>query len=202
MLHKLNLEKELVGIYLSAHPLDPYKIELEHICRYKLADMADLAKLEGYEVTFGGLVTEVREAMTKTGKPFGVMTIEDYSGSFQISLFGNDYTDFRNYMIKGHSIFVKGKVQKRQWGKDPSNQLEFKVLQIRGLDDLRHNFIKTILLEIPISNLNDGLIDELDQQIAQFKGNTTLKFIISDPQKDCVSIFFRVPTGLTFRMNS
>lgn len=79
-LERLNRERELVGIYLSAHPLDEYAVVLENVCNVHMADLADLTPLQNRDLILGGIVTGVREGYTKTGKPYGVAKVEDYSG--------------------------------------------------------------------------------------------------------------------------
>ncbi len=182
-LERLNREKELVGIYLSAHPLDSYKIEITSFCNAALDDLNDLAKLNGREVSFGGIVTSVRSGMTKNNKPFGGFTIEDYTGSQEIMLFGKDYLEFKNYCTAGYSLFVKGRVQERGWGKENDRPLEFKVLSIQMLGDLREKLLKCIAIKLPVTELTEKLIEELNAQISEHKGKTLLKFLIFDPEK-------------------
>src|SRR5207253_1783509 len=90
-LEQLAREKEVVGFYISGHPLDEYKLEIQHLCRHTLPELADLKTLEGKEVIVAGIVTDVQHRTSKTGKPFGIFTLEDYMGSFEFILFGEDY---------------------------------------------------------------------------------------------------------------
>jgi DNA polymerase-3 subunit alpha len=182
-LEQLNREKELVGIYLSAHPLDEFKIEISNFCNTTLGDLNDLSKLEGKEVSVGGIVTAVRSGMTKTNKPFGGFTIEDYSGTYEAMFFGKDYMEFKNYCTEGYSLFVKGKVQRRKWGKEEVKPLEFSVVSVQMLGDLREKLLNSVSLKLSIVNITQEIITELYNKIEENKGNALLKFLIFDPEK-------------------
>jgi len=191
-LEQLNREKELVGIYLSAHPLDEHKTVMTNFCNATLADLADLTRVEGKELSVGGIVTDVRSATTKTGKPFGGFTLEDYSGNYQATFFGKDYMDYKNFFTKGYSVFVKGKVQEKGWGNNNGKELEFKVTSIQMLSDVMEKLVKGISIKLPIAGLSDAMITELQQNIESNKGSTLLKFVIFDPEKKIwVQLFSR-----------
>ncbi len=182
-LEQLNREKELVGIYLSAHPLDNYKIEIDNFCNCTLSELNDFSKLNGREISVGGIVTAVRNSFTKNNKPYGGFTIEDYSGSYELIFFGRDYVEFKKHCTVGYLLFVKGKVQERTWGKDNERPLEFKVNSIQMLNELREKMLNSISIKIPIAELNEQLINELLSKAEESEGNTLLKFLIFDPEK-------------------
>ena len=96
-IEKLNREKEVIGIYLSAHPLDDFKIEFNFI-NTELKQLSELEELNGREVSMGGMVTNVRRGTTKKGNPFAIMTLEDFSGSYEFAFFGPDYTNSYNFV--------------------------------------------------------------------------------------------------------
>lgn len=182
-LEQLNREKELVGIYLSAHPLDEFKIEISNFCNTTVGELSDLEKLENKEVALGGIVTAVRSGITKNNKPFGGFTIEDYSGTYEAMFFGKDYVDFKNYCTVGYSLFVKGRVQRRTWGKEKEKPLEFKISAVEMLGELRNKMLKSISLKIAVTNITEEIITELYQKIDENKGKTVLKFLVFDPDK-------------------
>lgn len=182
-LETLNREKELVGIYLSAHPLDEYKIEINNFCTGSVEELNDLNAISGKELSLGGIVTGVRSGMTKNSKPFGGLTLGDYSGTYEFMFFGKDYIDFKNYCTEGYPLFIKGRVQPKQWGDEP-RPLEFKVTSIQMLNDLRATMLKGLAITVPIDAVDDKLITELKNQLENNKGNTLLKFIIFDPEKN------------------
>ena len=111
----LNKERELVGIYLSAHPLDEFSVILENVCNTHMAQLSDLTPLQNHDLTLGGIVTGVREGYTKTGKPFGVAKVEDYSGTAEFAFFGNEWVEKKNFFAEGMFLFMHGKCQPRQW---------------------------------------------------------------------------------------
>ncbi|MBN1117456.1 MAG: DNA polymerase III subunit alpha [Bacteroidales bacterium] len=181
-LEKLNKEKELIGIYLSSHPLDDYKLEIKSFAKNKLADLVNLESLNNKQVSVVGLVTEVKHLMTKTGKPYGALTIEDYSDSYRFMLFGKDYEEFRNYLFEGYSLFIKGVVQENQWKKEV-RELEFKVKSIVLLANVRDELVKSISLKMPLQDLSDDLVDKIHEEVDKSKGKANLSFQIYDEKE-------------------
>jgi DNA polymerase-3 subunit alpha len=179
-LEQLNKEKELIGIYLSAHPLDNYRFEFDYICGYTLADMKELQNMKGKDITIGGLVTNVREGLTKNNKPFATVMIEDFTDSFKLALFGKDYLEFKNYFAEGYALLLKGKAQARQYG--DTNEIEFKLSTVTMLADARDNMVKSVSLKMPVNGVTDELISNLGQVLETKEGKTLLKFIVYDTQ--------------------
>ena len=176
-LERLNKEKELVGIYLSAHPLDEYSVVLEEVCKTHMADLADRDSLANQDLTLGGIVTSVRQGYSKTGKPYGIAKIEDYSGSAELPFFGNDWIEWRNYLSPGMFLFIRAKCQPRQWKPD---ELDIKVVSIELLPDVKDKMIEKLLIAIPLASLNGELITELSTLIKANPGNTELYFKVQD----------------------
>lgn len=172
----LNREKELVGIYLSAHPLDPYRLEIDHFCTIGLAELANLNDLNGRDISFVGMVTETRSGQTKTGKDYGGITVEDYTGSYKIMLFGKDWVEYRKFCNVGYALFFKGKVQPRPYG---NNELEVSIKSITMLSEIREQMVKSISIVVPIQLITDELIVELKMHTDQ-KGKVDLKFKLID----------------------
>ena len=112
-LERLNKERELVGIYLSAHPLDEYSVILNGICNLHMEQMNDLAPFENQDVRLGGIVTGLkRQGITKTNQPYGIVMVEDYTGSAEIALFGNDWAQWKGYLTQqGNLVYITGRVQ-------------------------------------------------------------------------------------------
>jgi DNA polymerase-3 subunit alpha len=131
----LNKEKEVIGIYLSSHPLDNFKMEMNQFCSHNLSDLRDLNCLRGKDVTVAGMVTTVRHATTKNGKPYGSFTIEDYSDTASITLFSKDYENFRKFLYEGYSLLIKGTVAENTWKNTP--ELEFRIKTIHMLSSVR-----------------------------------------------------------------
>jgi DNA polymerase-3 subunit alpha len=187
-IEKLNKEKELIGIYLSAHPLDAFKLEIETYCNASLSQFNDLKKLNGRDLKIGGIVVQVEHRTTKTGNPFGTLTIEDYSGAYRIMMFSRDYLNFKSYFTVGYSLFITGKVQQRY----NNSELEFKVTNINMLSEVREKMVKSLAIKVPLSKLTEELINDVREISESNKGNTELQFLIYEPStKIWVQMFSR-----------
>jgi DNA polymerase III subunit alpha len=176
----LNKEKELIGIYLSAHPLDNYKLEINHFCNMQLSQLQDLREVNGKDFMVAGIVTAVRHSFTKNNKPFGSVTIEDYSDAYTFMFFGNDYMNFKNFMTVGFSLLLKGSVQPRFGNLE---NLEAKVNNIHLLSEVKDAMIKNIKITIPSRNITNELIEEMKGIINGEEGKVTLKFKIFDEEE-------------------
>lgn len=176
---KLNKERELIGIYLSSHPLDDYRLEIETFTNTQLTELYNLEALNGKEIKIAGLVTGVKHLMTKTGKPFGSMTIEDYTDSFKLMLFGKDYEEYRNYLYEGYSLFITGNVQRNLWRKD-NNELEFKIKKIMLLSSVKDELVQKLQIKIPLDYISDEFVEELIQKLNEHKGKTNINLQIID----------------------
>ncbi len=167
-LQLLNKEREVIGLYLSAHPLDEYKVIIDHMCKAQLSDLSDLERFNGQEIAVSGVVTSVQALTTKTGRPWGRFTIEDYQGTHEFALFGKDYEKFRQYLYKDYFLFVKGKVQPRPYGDNP--ELEFKIQHMMQLDEVRDKMIKEVHLTIPVEELTASFVQEFSEKIISAQG--------------------------------
>ena len=177
----LEKEKSLIGIYLSSHPLDEFKLEINNFTSkgITLSDLNNgIENLKGKDLTFAGMVTEAREAFGKTGKPYCSMTLTDYSDSYKMFFFAKDYVEFGKYCKHGLFLLVKGSIQNR-FGSD---QLEFKVSRIDLLQEVRKNLIKSITVHMPLKALTSEMISEFEKMTAQNKGSVLLKFNIRDAE--------------------
>jgi len=176
-LEKLSKEKEVVGIYLSGHPLDDYRFEIKHFCTANVRDLSDLerAKAKG-EMAFAGIVTEAQHRTSKNGKPYGVLTIEGYEENHRFMLFSDDYIKYKSYLTQGWFLFIKGKVQTRPW----NDELEFKISSIELLSDVREKLATKILLDVQSKDIDEELIDTLKTFDAHKKGNCLLEINLID----------------------
>jgi DNA polymerase-3 subunit alpha len=179
-IERLNREKELVGIYLSAHPLDDFKLELTQFCNGTLSMLEDLNAHKGKDLTVGGMISSCAELKTKNGNPYGIMTIEDFSGTYTHRFFGKTYLEFRKYMIQGLQISMKGRVEERRWGN--SDELEFNVLSIGLLREMREKLLNSITLKLSIEQLDTKLLEEIVHEVEENKGPVTLKFLLFNPK--------------------
>ena len=176
-LERLNKERELVGIYLSAHPLDEFSVILENVCNTHMAQLSDLTPLQNHDLTLGGIVTGVREGYTKTGKPFGVAKVEDYSGTAEFAFFGNEWVEKKNFFAEGMFLFMHGKCQSRQWKQE---EWEVKINNIELLSEVKDRLIEKLTVTAPLSAVNDEMIMELSSLVKENPGNAELYFYIRD----------------------
>ncbi len=182
-LFKLDTEKELIGIYLSAHPLDSYKLEIEHFCTHSLSNLDNLGTLNGQEVMVAGLVRSHKPAYTKNNKPYGTIILEDYTDSFRLMLFNKDYIAFQNYFTPGYALLIRGQVQPRPFN-NGTVDYELKIKEIKMLADVREEMISSLLVTVPLSSLDEHMINEIDKYSRQKKGSARLKFMVHDREEN------------------
>ncbi len=177
----LNKEKELIGMYLSAHPLDEYKVLLDSVCKCSLSDLSNLEKYRGKEIAVAGIVTDTSEFYLKNGTPAGKMTVMDYNGMYEFAFFRKDYEQFRTRMFKDYFLLIQGRVQPRPYSNP--EVLEFKVQSIAQLSDVR-DAIREIKLYLPTDTLTREFIDELIEVAKASKGKAQLKFSLQDVKEE------------------
>ncbi len=173
-LEKLNKEKDYIGIFLSAHPLSRHKHVIEANTNVTLDKLVNINAFANKEIIIAGLVTVVEHKFTKTNKPWGNFTIEDFNGNFKISLFSNDYIKYKNFMEKGYKLLIYGTVEPRY--NNPS-EFEFKIKNIKLLDDMD---VKALALKLEVATVKKDKINELFNIFEKNKGNSLLKFLIFD----------------------
>ncbi|HZJ80114.1 MAG TPA: DNA polymerase III subunit alpha [Dysgonamonadaceae bacterium] len=172
-LEKLNKERDLIGIYLSAHPLDDYELILKYVCNTSTADLADIEKMNGKEVTFGGMVTTSREGQTRRGSPFTIFKIEDFSGNYEIALFGDDSINYGKFARPGLSLFIRGKIQTRRYDQ---SQYEFKINSIQLLPDVKDTLLEKLTIQMPLTSITTESVADLSALLKNNSGNTLLYF--------------------------
>jgi DNA polymerase-3 subunit alpha len=179
LIEKLKYEKDVIGIYLTGHPLDNYKLELEKYCNTTIAELKVVQKArsgEGGEeimnkfaelrkrgeICIGGLVGNVQHKMTKMGKPFGTFMLEDYDESYEFAFFGEDYVKFRNLMVDGYFLHIKGNIEEKFRQKD---NWDLRVTVMSLLSEMRDKLTKSITVNLDIRTLNDEIIGNLIQMV-------------------------------------
>ena len=179
-IERLNKERDLVGIYLSAHPLDEYKIVLDNLCNTKCQELADVDKLADREdVILGGIVTGVRTGFTKTGKPFGIVTIEDFEGSGELAMFGEDWGVRAGFFTVGASVYVTGKVKSR-YQYNENGPKDLKVSGVEYLQTIKDKAIDRITIQLTTDLLDDQIVADLGEIISEHPGKTKLFFQLRD----------------------
>ena len=179
-IERLNKERDLVGIYLSAHPLDEYKIILDNLCNAKCADLSDMSNLNGREdILLGGIVTAIRTRFDKRGNPCGFVTLEDFDGSGELALFGEDWGHWSGMFAEGASVYITAKLQQRFQN---SNQLELKVQNIEYLQGVKEKALDRITISLVTDMLDDQIVADLNELITSHPGKTKLFFQLRDSQ--------------------
>jgi DNA polymerase III subunit alpha len=178
-LEKLNREKEVIGIYLSSHPLDDFRLEIETFTTATLADLQNLREYLERDVVVAGMVTDTKNGIGKNGKPYGSFTIQDYSDSFRFVLFDKDYIDNSKFFTTGYYLLVKGRVQKRKYRED---ELEFKIKTINLLSSVKDDLIKSVTIKIDPKDISNEMIHELKELVLENKGETELRFLFLDSE--------------------
>ncbi len=178
---QLKFEKDVIGIYISGHPLDTYSLELKQFCNQSISAFRDLGPLKNREVSFGGMVTNVNHRVSKNGKPFGTFTLEDYTGNTDLTMFGEDYLKFRHLMVIGNFLFVKAKIQERWMQKD---NLELKVLTMQLLSDVREKMIKNITIDVPLEEISSGFMQNILEILKTNPGNCNVRFNVIEKKEN------------------
>ena len=175
-IEKLNRERDLVGIYLSAHPLDEYDVVLNNLCNTRCSEIgrdADKTVLEKREeITFGGIVTKVVERFSqKSGKPFGFVTIEDFESSGELALFGDDWLRWNNMLKENYTVYVTAKMTERFRN---SGMKELKVQNVEQLYDVKAKRIERLTLMMNAYDITDETVANLTSMIQANTGDTPL----------------------------
>lgn len=172
-IERLNKEKEMVGIYLSAHPLDKYYMEIQFGCNTSLNKLDDKKLTLNEDITFGGIVTDYVEKRTRNDRMYGRITLEDYSGKYELMLFGRNFVDFRNFGIPGEAIMVRG-----VYNKSPYNdRINFDIKDIKLMDDVKGKLVNRIRIAV-----DDDQLSSLSQ----------LKSCMNDSTTNRCDVYFRI----------
>ncbi len=179
-IESLSREKEVVGFFISGHPLDPYKAIIDHRCNINCAQLkAGLELYKNKEVVFCGIVSGFEIKTGKNGDPYGKISIEDYFGFIELTLYRNDYIEFNKFMVKGIFVYVKANIQARY--KQPDS-LEIKINKIELLETVKSNIFNLIKLRVKLNLITDDLILKLETLINNNVGKSNLEFYVEDDQ--------------------
>ena len=179
-IERLNKERDLVGIYLSAHPLDEYKIVLDNLCNTHCSELADPATLADREtVILGGIVTSVRTGFTKNNKPFGIVTLEDFEGIGELAIFGEEWGKWAGFFSIAASVYVTGKVMPR-FHFNPDGPKDLKVSGVEFLQTIKDKAIDRITIQLTTDLIDDQVVNDLGVMIKEHPGKTKLFFQLRD----------------------
>lgn len=181
---RLNKEKELVGIYLSAHPLDDYSLILHKMCNTLCKDVVkdNYEELAGREeITFGGIVTHVNQRFNKQGKPFGIVTIEDFEGPGEIPLFGEDWGKWSGMLTENCSVYITGKCDKRY---ATSNNFYFNINSIEYLQTVKSERVSRFTINVNGNDIDTAMVNDILTTMGDKPGKTELYFNIKDDENN------------------
>ncbi|WP_031527085.1 DNA polymerase III subunit alpha [Dyadobacter crusticola] len=207
-LAKLRYEQEVVGFYISGHPLDTFRVELDNFCNCTVDKVMEIAEGErapryfGKEISVAGIVTSAQERMSKNGSHFMIFKVEDYKGSLEMLLGGEDYIRFKNYLQVGQFLYIKGKVQNR-WKQE--DQFEFKITQIQLLPEIMGKMCKKIKINLSLDQIDAQFIHVLSDTLSHHPGQCAVNMTVVDPdtrlEVEMLSRGYRVaPTNELFKV--
>ena len=181
-MEKLAREREVVGIYISGHPLDDFKIEMTTFCNAEVSLFKDLNNYVNRELTFGGVVTDVQHRVSKQGKGWGLFTIEDYVDSYEFRIFGEEYLRFRHFLMVSNFVYVKAYIKEgwvnRDTGKKGEPRIQFNSFQL--LHDVMDTYAKKLSIQFDIKDIQEERIKSIKELLRMHDGNHHLNFVIYD----------------------
>ncbi len=176
----LNKERDIVGVYISGHPLDRFRLELDHLCAQNgLTRLENLEQERGKTLTFGGLITSCEHRISKSGRPWGFFALEDYTGTHEFRCFGEDYVKFKEFMVEGWMVLITTRVQEQGFGRDG---MEAKLQSIELLSEAREKRIGRLRIQVQLSALNDGWVDTFAASVAKHPGSVGVTLEIYDDE--------------------
>jgi DNA polymerase-3 subunit alpha len=201
----LKKEKELIGMFLSSHPLDDYKFEMENLVSHSIADLGDIASLKDRDFTLGGFVVAAQNNISKNGKPWGTFTLEDYNGTYDFKLFGKDYENLMKFMQTGYFLLIKATVQERY--NNPA-ELEVKIKHITLLGNAKDD-LKCFTINVPVAEVSPFFAEEISNVVKKNNGKIEFRVrFIDDKKHISVDLFSRkyrigiTPEMLSFVKNN
>ncbi len=184
-MEQLAKEKEVVGIYISGHPLDDFKTELKTFCNSSLADFKNLEEHINKTLSFGGVVNSIQHRVSKNGKGWAAFTMEDYNDSFEFRIFGEEYLKWRHFLLKNNFIYIRTFIKEgwinKETGKKGAPRVQFS--QFILLQDVMDKFAKKLSIKLPITEIENKTIDNLKAVIQKHPGKHTLQFEILDNEE-------------------
>ncbi|WP_109302433.1 DNA polymerase III subunit alpha [Aquimarina sp. AU474] len=179
-MEKLAREKEVVGIYLSGHPLDDFKYEMKYFCNSTLLNFADLESNVNRELSFGGVISSVEHRTSKNGKGWATFIVEDYNTAHEFRIFGEEYLKHRPFLVQSTFVYAKAFVKEgwvnRDTGKKGDPRVQFNSFQL--LHDVMESYARKLTIQLDINDLSDSRIDGLKELLTEHSGNHTLNFVI------------------------
>ena len=184
-MEELAKEKEVVGIYISAHPLDDFKNELK-FCNASVAHFKqDLQKYVGANLVFAGIITDVQHRVSKAGKGWASFFVEDYSDSFEFRIFGEDYLKFKHFLVPNSFLFIRITIQPGWTNKEGvQSDPRLKFTEFKLLHDVMDDLCKKVTIKLPIQQVNDNSIQGFQRLFKENAGKQSLRFVVYDVDEE------------------
>jgi DNA polymerase III subunit alpha len=176
-MYKLRREKEVVGMFISGHPLDDYRLEIEAFCRGSISMLSEMEQHKNRDLLIAAIITEAEHRFTKNGDPFGTLIIEDYTDSYKLFLWRENYLKFKHFMQPNTFIALKGRIELPP----RRNELEFVVNSMDLLQNLRETKASSLNVRVSTKNLNQAMISDLFKLFNEHEGKCALNFVVFDP---------------------
>jgi DNA polymerase-3 subunit alpha len=188
-MEKLRREREVVGIYISGHPLDDFKYEMDYFCNSKLGEFNDLEKCVNRDLTFGGVISDVQHRVSKMGKGWAMFSVEDYTDTYEFRMFGEEYLKFRHFLVPNSfvhiKIFVKEGWTNKETGKKGEPRIQFNNIYL--LHDVMDQFAKKLTIQLDIADLQEEKINWFKDIFRTHRGEHKLNFVVYE-MKDQVKL--------------
>ncbi len=185
-MEKLRREKEMVGIYISGHPLDDFKTEIKAFCNASISHLNEMGNYLNRELSVAGVITDVQHRISKNGKGWAAFTMEDYTDSYEFRIFGEEYLRFRHFLMINSfayvKIFIKEGWTNRETGKKGDPRMQFNSFML--LQEVMENYAKKLTIKLDIAALQEKRIHSLKDTLRSFKGNHPLNFIVYEMEEE------------------
>ncbi|WP_222983086.1 DNA polymerase III subunit alpha [Flagellimonas meishanensis] len=185
-MEKLRREKEVVGIYISGHPLDDFKKEIKAFCNTNVSVFSNLDDYVNRELSVAGVITDVQHRISKNGKGWGLFTLEDYTDTHEFRIFGEEYLKFRHFLMINSFVYVKAFVREgwvnRETGKKGEPRLQFNDFKL--LQDVMDSFAKKLTIKLDIGRLQEKRIQTLKDTLRSYKGDHPLNFVVYEMEDE------------------
>ncbi|NHF58538.1 DNA polymerase III subunit alpha [Flavobacteriaceae bacterium TP-CH-4] len=185
-MEKLRREKEVVGIYISGHPLDDFKTEINAFCNASVSHAANLEEYVNRELSFAGVITDVQHRTSKNGKGWAAFTMEDYTDSFEFRIFGEEYLKFRHFLMINSFVYIKLFVREgwvnRETGKKGDPRMQFNSFML--LQEVMEAYAKKLTIKLNIDELKEERIHRLKDTLVSHKGSHPLNFVVYEMEEE------------------
>lgn len=179
-MEKLRREKEVVGIYISGHPLDDFRLEMKYFCNAVLADLEDLERCINRSLTLGGVISDVQHRTTKQGQGWAIFTLEDYNSSYEFKLFKEEYLKFRHFLVPNSFVHIKINIKEGWHNKETGKKFDPKIqfTDFMLLHEVMDTFAKKLTIQLNIDDLKEDNIQWMKETFRNHRGNHILNFVV------------------------